>query len=98
MQQLEADGRAVRVNDLWVAVERRDQIRAVHPVGAGPCPALSREDAIRELLRGRIEILGPTTARALGESLGVSANEADAALLALESEGVVLRGRFTQTD
>ena len=28
MQQLEADGRATRVNDLWVAVERLDQVRA----------------------------------------------------------------------
>ena len=85
MQQLEADGRAVRTANLWVAVERLDQVRAI-----------PRPDALRELLRGRMEILGPTTAAALARSLGVTAEEADSALLALEGEGVVLRGQFTK--
>jgi ATP-dependent Lhr-like helicase len=87
MDQLEADGRAVRWRNLWVALERLDQ------VGSIPDP-----DAVRELLRGRMEIVGPITAPALGKSLGVSSEEADAALLALESEGVVLRGQFTQSE
>ena len=97
MEQLEADGRAFRIKELWVAFERLPQIGAVHPDPEQPAPAdVSREDAIRELLRGRMEILGPTTATALGKSLGIPTEEADAALLALESEGVVLRGRFTR--
>ena len=40
-------------------------------------------------------IAGPTTADALAGVLGIAAREADAALLALEAEGVVLRGRFS---
>jgi ATP-dependent Lhr-like helicase len=55
----------------------------------------SREEATIELLRGRIAILGPTTAEILAASLRVSVRDADAALLALESDGVVLRGRFS---
>ena len=38
---------------------------------------------------------GPVTAAALADSLGIVVADADAALLALEAEGVVLRGRFT---
>ena len=40
-------------------------------------------------------ICGPVSAAALAESLGVSTADADAALLALESDGAVLRGVFT---
>jgi ATP-dependent Lhr-like helicase len=86
MRQLEAEGRAVQVRNLWVAVERLDQVRA-----------LPQEEAIRELLRGRMEIVGPTTTGHLAGSLGISRDQADAALIALETEGVVLRGRFTQS-
>jgi ATP-dependent Lhr-like helicase len=42
-----------------------------------------------------LTITGPVTAAALAHTLGMQDGEADAALLALESEGVVLRGRFT---
>jgi ATP-dependent Lhr-like helicase len=54
-----------------------------------------RETAVRELLRGRVEILGPTTSTTVSDSLGVSERDAEIALLALETEGAVLRGSFT---
>jgi ATP-dependent Lhr-like helicase len=95
MDQLVADGRAFRLVRWWVAFERLPQFRAVHAESAPAGDPMPREEGIRELLRGRMEITGPTTALTLGNSLGVSAGEADAALLALETEGVVLRGRFT---
>ena len=41
-----------------------------------------------EILRGRMSIVGPTTAEPLAESVGVAREEVDAAFLALESEGV----------
>ena len=55
----------------------------------------TREDAIVELLRGRLALLGPVTAAALGAPLGLSAGDTQAALLSLESDGIVLRGSFT---
>src|SRR6185436_19984796 len=56
-----------------------------------------RDEAIVELIRGRLSIVGPTTARTLAASLGIDAPDADRALAALESEGAVLRGSFTGT-
>jgi ATP-dependent Lhr-like helicase len=53
-----------------------------------------RADAIRELLRGRMEVCGPVAVGELTGLLGLSRSEVDAALLALEAEGFVLRGKF----
>ncbi len=96
------NGMAVHV---WVAAERLPEILAVHPNapidGQATAPASrasrvwSRELAIVELLRGRLAIAGPTTASALGASLSIDPEEAAAALIALESEGAILRGSFT---
>jgi ATP-dependent Lhr-like helicase len=73
---------------LWAAAERRDEAELLSGAGA-------REPALRELIRGRLGILGPTTAAALAASLGVPEIEAEGGLVALEAEGIVLRGRFT---
>jgi ATP-dependent Lhr-like helicase len=88
----------------WVAAERLPMLQAIH-TEARLVPALAapesvrtktweRTDAIRELLRGRLEVSGPVTARSLASTMGLSRSEVDAALLALEGEGFVLRGRF----
>ena len=55
----------------------------------------TRAAAVAEIIRGRLTIEGPVTAAALARGLGVSDADVDAALLALEAEGVVLRGRFS---
>ncbi len=91
---------------LWVAAERLPLLEAVYP-GVLCEPALtpperdrgriwSREDAVRELVRGQLEAIGPTTAPDLARVLGVGVGDIDLALAALEHEGFVLRGRFTQ--
>jgi ATP-dependent Lhr-like helicase len=89
----------------WIAAERLPEIIAVHP-GAAVAPALetppgrasrpwTRELAIAELIRSRLTLVGPITAAALAASLAIAEPDAMAALIALEAEGVVLRGRFT---
>jgi ATP-dependent helicase Lhr and Lhr-like helicase len=107
LEALACSRRACRVRQpdpIWIAAERIPEWLAVHPDTAlepaiGPPPsrarAWERAAAIVELLRGRLCLTGPTTADALARSLGIAVSDADAALLALESEGVVLRGRFT---
>ena len=55
----------------------------------------TREEAIVEILRGRLALVGPTTAAALAASCAISESDAAIALAALEAEGVVLRGVFT---
>lgn len=90
---------------LWVAAERLAQLQAVlgdlvllpviAPVqGGSRSLASSREDALRELLRGRLETLGPVTGEELAAPLGLPGSEVQMALLALEAEGVVMRGRY----
>ena len=90
---------------MWVAAERLPEVLALHPaatleppIAAPPSRAQrrwTREDALVELLRGRLSITGPVTAAALAESMLVAEPDVESALLALESEGVVLRGTFT---
>ena len=90
---------------ILIAAERLPELLAVHadavldpPLVAPPSRAArtwTRADAIVELLRGRVAVTGPVTAAALAESLAVPESDADEALLALEGEGVVLRGSFS---
>jgi ATP-dependent Lhr-like helicase len=54
-----------------------------------------REEAIIYLVRGQIECLGPTTAAALAQGLGLDLADVEGALIALENQGLVLRGHFT---
>jgi ATP-dependent Lhr-like helicase len=90
---------------LVVAAERIPEVLAIHPAASLTPPidappsrsarVWTRDEAIVELLRGRLAIAGPTTAAALAGLLGITERAADSALLTLEAEGVVLRGRFT---
>lgn len=108
---LAESGRAARVfpegddAGLWVAAEQLAQIMAIYP-GAALVPkivapaefakvAWTREDALRELLRSRLTALGPTPVGELSEPLRLPHPEVEAALLALQSEGYVMQGRFT---
>ena len=87
---------------LWVAAERLHEFLAVFPDAALE-PALqalsedapAREDALRELVRSRLEGSGPVTAQTLAVMLGLARTEIDAALLALEAEGGVMRGKYS---
>jgi ATP-dependent Lhr-like helicase len=83
----------LRVNEkrFWSAAERAPILSAIY---SAAMQDQDHGDAIRELLRGRMEVCGPTTASALSELLQLSRSKIDAALLALESEGFVLRGKF----
>jgi ATP-dependent Lhr-like helicase len=90
---------------LWVAVERLPQFGALWPtarldpaIGA-PAPyseqSWSRDDALKEILRGRLEGSGPVVESVLAAPLGLEPEEVAAALLVLEAEGFAMRGRFT---
>jgi ATP-dependent Lhr-like helicase len=97
-----ANGRAFDAGGYWVSVERFDEFNAVMPqIHVPPIPERlrrewTREDALRELTRSRLDVLGPVTARELTDDLNLKdTGEIDAALLALETEGRVLRGYFS---
>lgn len=53
------------------------------------------EDAMREIVRGRLQCLGPLTASRLSQELGLKKSKIDQALIALEVEGFAFQGQFT---
>jgi ATP-dependent Lhr-like helicase len=89
----------------WVAAEQLPLLASVYPQGSARppievpagCgrPGLEHGDAVRELLRGRLQAAGPVSAARLARDLCLAPAAIEAALLALEVEGFVLRGQFT---
>ncbi len=107
LDSLKSEGRVGRLatpHAFLVAAERLPMLHAVYP-GCEVTPALiapetererhwPRADAVRELVRGRMEVTGPITASMLTKFFQLSPQEIEGALLALEAEGFVLRGKF----
>ena len=55
----------------------------------------AREDALVEIVRGRLEGVGPTTSAAIAASLGLPVSSIESALARLQAEGFAMRGQFT---
>lgn len=102
---LEQQRRATRMQvggGVTVAAERLHEFLAVFPDAAmsPPIDAVEfdrpdRDAALREILRGRLELLGPVTADALAAPLGLEGRAIAGSLAQLEGEGAVMRGAFT---
>ena len=107
--ELSAERRATRLGvdgaEFWVAAERRLLARIAYPdavmdpaiaavAPSRPLPE-SREAAAAEILRGWLDSTGPATAAELSQRLALPGAATEAALVQLESEGQVLRGRFS---
>jgi ATP-dependent helicase Lhr and Lhr-like helicase len=97
MNELAATVRAVRISAaglsatgserraiVWVATERRALFEPL------PVP----DESLVEIVRGRLEGLGPVTASAIADSLALPTARINIALAALEAEGFAMRGRF----
>jgi ATP-dependent Lhr-like helicase len=87
MDALAADGRVVRLSGgpvLWVATERRALFE----------PAPASDESLVEIVRGRLEGLGPVAASAIAGSLALPVSRINIALAALEADGFAMRGRF----
>ena len=107
---LVAERRATRlwVKDhlvLWIATERISMFKAVFsdaeidpehelPAHIGQ-EKWSFEEALREITRGRLEALGPVIVTQLAQAIGLPESKIEQALIALEVEGFVFRGKFT---
>jgi ATP-dependent Lhr-like helicase len=108
-EQLVAAGRATawvreQSSPLWIASEQYPLLSAAFPDGAARPevvipPALNRqiprEEANLALVRGRIEIVGPTSAGKIAAEMGMDHKSVMLALEQLELEGGILRGQFT---
>ncbi|MBI3810648.1 MAG: DEAD/DEAH box helicase [Nitrospirae bacterium] len=106
--ELTASGRATRAVDadrniFWVATERWP-MAAASRTGFTMNPIITIPTGVRQdwtvsearvaLVRGRMEIVGPTTVEALSRVLGLPPHVIESLLGALEAEGYVLRGHF----
>jgi len=108
MQGLQAQQRATILTrddetTLWVAAERLHHVLAlfadVHrdPVirPTEPVPD-DRRHALTELLRSRLEGLGPVTVSQLNAPLSLPLDDVSTSLFALQQEGFAIQGRFSQ--
>jgi ATP-dependent Lhr-like helicase len=90
---------------LWVAAERLASLcllvprATMRPPIAAPegyeVGAATPEEALRELLRGRLGGLGPVTLDTLVAQLGLARGDIEVALMALQSEGTAFQGRIS---
>ncbi|MBM3791682.1 MAG: DEAD/DEAH box helicase, partial [Acidobacteria bacterium] len=110
IESLARGGRTIRVRGpagaYWAAAERVVPVRGLAVCGfVVPPPTVeddqvpqaageSAEDAVAAVIRGWIEVSGPVLSSELATLLGLPPLSVDAALLRLEAEGVLLRGRF----
>ncbi|MCU6501754.1 DEAD/DEAH box helicase [Rugamonas sp. A1-17] len=94
--------------DLWVPLERLACLQAAYPQAQATPPlaappaganadadAWTADNALVEILRARLSGFGPQTVDAIAGALGLTPGTATIALTQLESEGYVMRGRFT---
>jgi ATP-dependent Lhr-like helicase len=96
---------AASAPDVWVAAERLPELRAVTGYAA-LTPSIvvpdeferrswTREAAIVEIVRSRLEGLGPVTSASIATSIGVPVVDIDTALESLAAQGVAIAGAFT---
>ena len=107
-ERLVADGRASTFtmpcgSSVWISAERLAELQLAVPGGRTEPPLNSldsdvdsAEAALRELVRSRMEGLGPVTATQLSRPLGLTAGGVAGALVALEAEGFAMRGQFSE--
>ncbi|MBM7119100.1 DNA glycosylase AlkZ-like family protein [Archangium primigenium] len=85
-----------------VPAERIQAVRALFPEAElqpalQPLPGdkpVERDAAVAQVVRGWMELLGPTTVAELAALTSLDATDVDIALHALEASGGILRGRF----
>lgn len=92
----------------WVATERLPFAMRVHPekqvkheinIPDRLLKSIDQgKDPLTELIRGRLEIVGPVTANTFADTMSIPVQEVNNALYGLENEGFVFRGKYTGSD
>ena len=112
LEKLIEQGRACSMScttgRLYLVAERLPCLQAVYPDSTFT-PSLNlpevlkaeewdEDSALRELMRRRLEGLGPVTAQRLAQESGLKLSLVEVALIGLETEGFVFRGNYTPQD
>jgi ATP-dependent Lhr-like helicase len=91
---------------LWVTAERLPlflgavpgaQCRPPVDVPTAYAKQWTKDEALVEIVRGRLEGVGPVTATTIANSLRLPRGDIDIALATLQAEGFAMRGQFTAT-
>jgi ATP-dependent Lhr-like helicase len=77
----------------WSSMERALYLAALW---SDEADAATKEQALRQCVQGWVQVLGPTTAVSFAERLGLSAGDVFQAFLAMEMQGLLMRGVFEQ--
>ncbi len=84
--QLREERRVIFHEGLWVAVERSAEFERAKD---------GDTEALAEILRSRLELVGPVTEATLSVVSDIPASQVRVALIALEAQGSIMRGRFS---
>ncbi|MCQ2042765.1 DEAD/DEAH box helicase [Stutzerimonas kunmingensis] len=109
LAELARGGRATRMQVahdrvLWLPLERLMLLRAVYPQApfqphlqapGGYDQSIEEEAVLVELIRARLSGFGPLPVALIARPLALPASAVAAALVRLESQGYVMRGRFS---
>ena len=105
-EELASAGRAARALGqgitYWVPASKARAFAVIYPdatlcteVAPVDRSVLSREEALLELVRGWMSHVGPIDETALAQTLSLPRADVQRALLGLEAQGGILRGRYT---
>ena len=101
LERLQRSGRArifqVQQDCYWVATENLAEAALLWPGNADVTDTVAHGSAVRKLLQGWLQILGPATANSMTSLLGISSSDIFQRLLELEMQGTILRGTFETT-
>jgi len=75
----------------WVSAERTAYLDALN---GRETDAVTKEQALRQCVQGWVQVLGPTTANSFAERLGLNASDIFQSFLAMEMQGLLMRGVF----
>lgn len=75
----------------WASAERAAHLAALWKDATD---TVSKEQALRHCAQGWVQVLGPTTANAFAERLGLNASDVFQVFLAMEMQGLLMRGIF----
>jgi len=89
-------GSAENAQEFWVAAERLPLVDLLWPEASAE-PASGREDALRLVTQGWLQLLGPVTSRSLAATLSLDAIDLFTQMVAIEAQGLVLRGIYEHT-
>jgi ATP-dependent Lhr-like helicase len=78
----------------WIATERLPYIYAIWRDEDNDTYLVTKETALKQCVQGWLQILGPTTANAFAQRLALQPADVFQAFLAMEMQGLLMRGNF----